>query len=366
MTAWFKREKEGLEGASKRDMPEGVWVKCPACNTVLYSRKMERNHQVCPECGHHNRLDAEGYIRLLIDEGSWETFNDKITSEDPLEFRDTKKYVDRVAGSVKKTGRHEGVITGNGEVLGHRVVLAVMDFKFLGGSVGSAVGEKIARAVDRAVEEKRSLLIISCSGGMRMQEGILSLMQMAKTSARLTKLARAGLPYISLLTDPTTGGTTASFSMLGDLNLSEPGALIGFAGPRVIKQTIGQDLPEGFQRAEFLLDTGFLDQVVHRLEMRARIGEFLGWFTGEPTRDVAPVNGAGELEVGDGVEPKAPEQPAGEEKAEAPKKEESGAKRKTAPTSAKKKSGSSAKKKSGGSSGKGSGGSKKGGAKSSS
>jgi acetyl-CoA carboxylase carboxyl transferase subunit beta len=294
MTNWFKRSAEGVKGDNKRDLPEGVWVKCPACSTVLYSRKLERNFLVCPDCNHHLRLDVDGYIKLLCDEGSFIAINDDIQSVDPLTFKDSKKYVDRVVAAKKKTGRNEAVITGEAEIYGHGVVIAIMDFQFLGGSVGSAVGEKIARAIDRSLETKKSLLILSCSGGMRMQEGILSLMQMAKTSAKLSKLAKAKIPFVSLLTDPTTGGTTASFSMLGDMNIAEPKALICFAGPRVIKQTIGQDLPEGFQRSEFLLDTGFLDQIVHRLELKDRIAEFISWMTGIPSNTEVPV--AGEVE----------------------------------------------------------------------
>jgi acetyl-CoA carboxylase carboxyl transferase subunit beta len=293
MTNWFKREKDGLEGASKRDLPEGVWVKCPGCNAVLYSRKMERNFHVCPECGHHGRLNVDGYIQLISDMGTFEEINANLKSVDTLGFRDSKKYTDRLSASMKKTGRSDAVVTGVCEIGGHPSVIGVMDFQFMGGSVGSVVGEKIARAMDRALEDGRSLVIVSCSGGMRMQEGMLSLMQMAKTSSKLTKLAKAGLPYISVITDPTTGGTTASFSMLGDLNIAEPGALIGFAGARVIKQTIGQDLPEGFQRSEFVLDTGFLDQVVPRLELKGRIAEFLSWMTGRASRVPEP-NGTAE------------------------------------------------------------------------
>lgn len=283
MSSWFKRDKENLKSSQKREVPEGVWAKCPGCETVLYSRKLERNFLVCPECGYHNRLPIGGYVELLSDEKTFKELFSDLKSLDPLGFKDSKKYSDRVSAAMKKTERNEAVVTGEATLHGHPVVLAIMDFQFLGGSVGSVVGEKIARAVDYAVENKRSLIIISSSGGMRMQEGILSLMQMAKTSARLTRLAKAGLPFISLMTDPTTGGTTASFSMLGDLNIAEPGALIGFAGPRVIKQTIGQDLPEGFQRSEFLKDTGFLDKVVPRLELKLRIAEFLSWMTGRPT-----------------------------------------------------------------------------------
>jgi len=293
MSNWFKRDKEGLKGAQKREVPEGVWTKCPGCETVLYSRKLERNYHVCPECGYHNRLPVEGYTSLLADTDTFHELFAGLQSLDPLNFKDSKKYSDRLSASVKKTGRNEAVITGEARLHGHPVVLAIMDFHFLGGSVGSVVGEKIARAVDHAVEHKCALIVVSSSGGMRMQEGILSLMQMAKTSARLTRLAKAGLPFISLMTDPTTGGTTASFSMLGDLNIAEPGALIGFAGPRVIKQTIGQDLPEGFQRSEFLMNTGFLDQVVPRLEVKQRIAEFLSWMTGRQTMlsEVAASNG---------------------------------------------------------------------------
>lgn len=285
MPNWFKRSKDGLEGAKKKDIPEGLWIKCPGCNQIIYNRKLERNFQICPECGFHMRLSASEYIRLLCDEGTWSQFNEHMRSGDPLGFRDSKKYTDRIAASMKKTKQNEALLTGEAELLGHRIVLAVMDFRFLGGSVGSVVGEMMARAIDRAVETRRGLIAISCSGGMRMQEGIFSLMQMAKTSACLTRLADAKLPYISVLTDPTTGGTTASFSMLGDLNIAEPKALIGFAGPRVIKQTIGQDLPEGFQRSEFLVEHGFLDQVVPRLELKERLAEFLMYFTGKASEE---------------------------------------------------------------------------------
>ncbi|MCB2211024.1 acetyl-CoA carboxylase, carboxyltransferase subunit beta [bacterium] len=287
MAKWFQREKDNLQGAKKRDMPEGVWIKCPSCDNVLFSRKIERNWHVCNECGHHMRMPAPKYVQLLSDEGTWTEIDRDMKSLDPLGFKDSKRYVDRVAAGQKKTGRADAVITGSCELHGHGVVIGVMDFQFLGGSVGSVVGEKIARAVDKALELEQPLILVSCSGGMRMQEGIISLMQMAKTSARLSRLGQAGLPYISVLTDPTTGGTTASFSMLGDVNIAEPGALIGFAGPRVIKQTIGQDLPEGFQRSEFLMETGFLDQVVPRLELKDRIAEFISWMTGEKTKKVA-------------------------------------------------------------------------------
>ncbi len=284
MAKWFQREKENLAGAKRRDMPEGVWNKCPSCDAVLYSRKIERNWHVCDSCGHHLRMSAPKYVQLLADEGTWSEINKDMKSLDPLGFKDSKKYVDRVAAGIKKTNRNDAVITGVCEMNSHPVVLAVMDFQFLGGSVGSVVGEKIARAVDKAIELEASLVLISCSGGMRMQEGIISLMQMAKTSARLSRLGQMGLPFISILTDPTTGGTTASFSMLGDVNIAEPGALIGFAGPRVIKQTIGQDLPEGFQRSEFLMETGFLDQVVSRLDLKDRTAEFISWMTGRESK----------------------------------------------------------------------------------
>jgi acetyl-CoA carboxylase carboxyl transferase subunit beta len=280
MTKWFQREKDNLSGSKKRDMPEGVWNKCPSCDAVLYSRKIERNWFVCDNCGHHMRMSAPKYVQLLSDQGTWSEINKEMKSLDPLGFKDSKKYVDRISAGIKKTNRNDAVITGLCEINGHPTVLGVMDFQFLGGSVGSVVGEKISRAIDQALELEASFVLISCSGGMRMQEGIISLMQMAKTSARLSRLGQAGLPFISILTDPTTGGTTASFSMLGDVNIAEPKALIGFAGPRVIKQTIGQDLPEGFQRSEFLMETGFLDQVVPRLELKDRVAEFISWMTG--------------------------------------------------------------------------------------
>jgi len=284
MPDWFQRSKDGLEGAEKKETPEGLWIKCTNCNQVMYIKKLERNFSVCPECNFHNRLSVEGYVNLLVDEGTWKPFNEQMKSADPLDFRDSKRYSERLALTMKKTGFNEALYTGEAELSGHRIVLAIMNFDFLGGSVGSVVGEMMARAIDRAVQTKRSLIVVSCSGGMRMQEGIISLMQMAKTSAFLTRLARAKLPFISIITDPTTGGTTASYSMLGDLNLAEPNALIGFAGPRVIKQTIGQDLPDGFQRSEFLLDHGFLDQVVHRLQLKERLAEFLMYFTGKESK----------------------------------------------------------------------------------
>ncbi len=288
MANWFNRTSDGLKGSKKRDLPEGLWTTCPACQVVQYKKKIDRNFGICPECGHHTRISADQYIELLSDEGTWKSFNDNLTSLDPLGFKDSKKYVDRIAGSIKKTGLNDAIVTGTAEMNGHPAVLAIMTFAFMGGSVGSVVGEKIARAIDLALAENRSLIILSVSGGMRMQEGIISLMQMAKTSARLTRLAEAKLPYISMLTDPTTGGTTASFSMLGDLNIAEPGALIGFAGPRVIKQTIGQDLPEGFQRSEFLLEKGFIDQVIPRLEIKDRIAEFIMLLRGEVSEYLKP------------------------------------------------------------------------------
>ncbi|MBZ0265461.1 acetyl-CoA carboxylase, carboxyltransferase subunit beta [bacterium] len=287
MANWFKRSKDGLEGAEKREMPEGVWVKCNNCSQAIYSRKLERNFQVCPECDHHMRLSASGYIALLADDGSWSSLFANLKSIDPLGFKDSKKYVDRLTASMKKTGNNDAIQTGECSIFGHPVVLSVMDFRFLGGSVGSVLGESLARAIDFAVETNRGLIVISCSGGMRMQEGMFSLMQMAKTSSRLTKLSRAKLPFISILTDPTTGGTTASFSMLGDLNIAEPNALIGFAGPRVIKQTIGQDLPEGFQRSEFLLEHGFLDQIVHRHKLKEHLADYLMLFTGKQNEIVS-------------------------------------------------------------------------------
>ncbi len=275
---WFKRVRKGLEPQTKKELPNGLWVKCQSCGEILYKKELERSLYVCSKCDFHFRIESHEYIRLLADENSFQEFNKHIKSADPLRFRDSKRYSDRLKEAIAKTGENEAVITGTCTLNSMPIVLAVMNFKFIGGSMGSVVGEKIARAVDVALKNRQPLVIVSSSGGARMQEGALSLMQMAKTSARLAMLADAKIPYVSILTDPTTGGVTASFSMLGDIILAEPKALIGFAGPRVIKQTIGQDLPEGFQRSEFVLQHGFIDAIVHRQEMKERLDQILTFF----------------------------------------------------------------------------------------
>ncbi len=275
---WFKRKREAIKPADKKEMPDGLWVKCDSCNEIIYKKELDKKYWVCPKCDFHFRVGNEVYQFILFDKDSFEEFNAHIMSDDPLNFKDIKKYSDRYKATQKKTGLNEAVVTGTGKIDGHEVVIAIMDFRFLGGSMGSVVGEKVARAIDKALELEQPLLIISSSGGARMHEGILSLMQMAKTSAKLARLARKHLPYISILTNPTTGGTTASFAMLGDVHIAEPRALIGFAGPRVIKQTIGQDLPPGFQRSEFLQDHGFVDFIVHRHELKSKISNLLAYF----------------------------------------------------------------------------------------
>ncbi len=271
---WFKRAKQGLIPQKKKEIPD-LWVKCDACGEIIYKRQLERQSYVCANCGFHFRIKAGDYIKLLIDEGTFSEFHADIKPMDFLKFKAKKKYADQLKEAARKTNSLDAIRTGFGNINGRTVVFGVMDFNFIGGSMGSVVGEKIALAIDRAVERRVPLVIVSASGGARMMEGALSLMQMAKTASRLTRLSEAGLPYISILTDPTTGGVTASFAMLGDVNIGEPGALIGFAGPRVIKQTIGEDLPEGFQRAEFLLEHGFLDAVVKRTELKQEITKIL-------------------------------------------------------------------------------------------
>ncbi len=281
--AWFKRDgsQKPEAGIKTSRIPEGLWIKCDNCGEIIYRKEIERNLDVCPKCNYHFRISASSRLRLLVDEGSFEAIEETLTSEDPLQFKDRVKYTDRLKQAKEKTGLQEAVIAGTGAVGGHRVVLCVFEFFFMGGSMGSAVGEKITRAMELAAGEGKPLIIISCSGGARMQEGLLSLMQMAKTCAALTRLSEAGMPFISILADPTTGGVTASFAMMGDINIGEPRALIGFAGPRVIKQTIGQDLPDGFQRAEFLLEHGMLDMVVSRKDLRPTIVRLLDFFARE-------------------------------------------------------------------------------------
>ncbi|MFQ5750747.1 MAG: acetyl-CoA carboxylase, carboxyltransferase subunit beta [bacterium] len=267
---WFKRAKEGLKPQKRKDMPN-LWVKCEGCQEIIYKRELERNFHVCTKCQFHFRIKSSDYLKLLLDEGKFEEFNANITSVDFLKFKALKKYSEQIKDARKKTGMNEAVRTGFGTIYGHAVVFGIMDFTFIGGSMGSVVGEKIARAIDESLHRNLPLIIVSASGGARMMEGAISLMQLSKTASRLARLSDAGILYISIITDPTTGGVSASYAMLGDIILSEPGALIGFAGPRVIKQTIGQDLPDGFQRSEFQLQHGFVDAVVSRHEMREKL-----------------------------------------------------------------------------------------------
>jgi acetyl-CoA carboxylase carboxyl transferase subunit beta len=279
--AWFRKDKKPLTAQDRRDVPQDVFDKCPGCGEILYRERLTQNLNVCPTCGHHIRISAEAYLTILLDEGTFEEHDEDLRAADPLGFHDLKAYPARIASAESK-GKSEAVVTGNGRIQGIDVSIAVMDFEFIGGSMGSVVGEKITRAARRALDARMPLIIVSASGGARMQEGIYSLMQMAKTSAALARLHEAGIPFISVLTDPTTGGVTASYSMLGDVNLAEPGALIGFAGPRVIEETIKQELPEGFQRAEFLRDHGMVDRVVDRRELKDTIAlvlrhTFAGW-----------------------------------------------------------------------------------------
>ena len=269
---WFKRSKENISPDSqKKDLPDGMWEKCPSCGEIIHKKQLETNLWTCLKCGFHFRIGSAEYIDILLDKGTFRETDKKMRSADPLEFEDTKKYSERISETIKKLGLNDAVKTGTGKLNGIDVAFGCMDFKFIGGSMGSVVGEKIARLTDRALKHKRPLIIVSSSGGARMMEGALSLMQLAKTSSRLARLAEAKIPYISVMTDPTTGGTTASYAMLGDVHIAEPLALIGFAGPRVIKQTIGKDLPKGFQRAEFLMERGFVDIVSPRKDLKQTI-----------------------------------------------------------------------------------------------
>ncbi len=270
--AWFKKARKPIAPPDKSSrVPEGLWVKCPSCGQVLYNKDLAASLQVCSKCAHHFRLTAVERLAMLFD-GEWIQHDASLRSTDPLTFTDTRPYKTKLEAAIKATGLNDAVVVGSGQIEGLSAVVAAMEFNFIGGSMGVVVGEKITRAAERALAERLPLIIVCCSGGARMMEGTLSLMQMAKVSAALGRLDRAGLPYISILTDPTTGGVTASFAMLGDLNLAEPRALIGFAGARVIEQTIRQKLPEGFQRSEFLLEKGMIDAVVDRRELKARRG----------------------------------------------------------------------------------------------
>lgn len=279
--SWFKRDKTGIEKANTKNVkvPEGLWTKCQGCSESILTKEIADNQQVCPKCGHHYRIAPRKRLQLLFDGGSWQEYDANITSVDFLAFKDSKSYQERIDVAVAKGGSRDAVICVEGSIEGIATQVAIFDFSFMGGSMGSVVGEKITRSIERGLEKKQPVIVISASGGARMQESILSLMQMAKTSAALAKLKKAGLPFISVLTDPTTGGVTASFAMLGDLNIAEPKALIGFAGPRVIEQTIRQKLPEGFQRSEYLLDHGMVDMIVPRQQMRATLGQVLAMLT---------------------------------------------------------------------------------------
>lgn len=280
--AWFKKDKKPKavrESGDRSNVPEGLWLRCDGCREIVYAKELEKNLRICPKCGFHFRIDAPARIALLADAGSTRELFADVRPSDPLEFTDTKRYVDRLKTYQKALGVADAVIVVEAAIEEIPLVLAVMDYRFMGGSMGSVVGEKLTRAAETALASDRPLVIVSASGGARMQEGILSLMQMAKISAALGRLRDAALPYISVLTDPTTGGVTASFAMLGDVNLAEPGALIGFAGPRVIEQTIRQSLPEGFQRSEFLLEHGFLDGIVPRPELKSTVARCLRHLT---------------------------------------------------------------------------------------
>lgn len=276
---WFKRTKSGIESESKKkEIPDGMWTKCDKCGEIIHKKQLEQHAHTCPKCNFHFRIGSAEYIQILFDENTFKEMDKKIMSGDPLNFVDTKPYKSRVKEAIKNTGLYDAVRTGTAKINGYNVVAAIMDFAFIGGSMGSVVGEKIARAIQKSIKTKYPLIIISKSGGARMMEAALSLMQLAKTSAMLTKLAEVKVPYISVITDPTTGGTTASYAMLGDVNIAEPGALIGFAGPRVIKQATGKDLPPGFQTSEFLQEKGFIDFICHRKELKSKITQLLDLF----------------------------------------------------------------------------------------
>ncbi len=286
MSAWFKRKEKGIQTATeeKKDTPKGLWYKSPT-GKIVESEVLAKNFYVSPEDDYHVRIGSKEYFEILFDDNKFKELDHKLSSKDPLKFEDTKKYSDRLKAAQKKTGLKDAVRTATGKSNGNDIVIACMDFAFIGGSMGSVVGEKIARAIDHAIKKKVPFMMISKSGGARMMEAALSLMQLAKTSAKLAQLAEAGLPYISLCTDPTTGGTTASYAMLGDINIAEPGALIAFAGPRVVKEATGQELPEGFQTAEFLLEHGFLDFIVHRSQLKEKVNLYIDLIRNKAVRE---------------------------------------------------------------------------------
>ena len=266
--AWFRRKEQNLKESEKKDIPSGLWEKCSSCNEILYKIELEKRHSVCHHCNHHFRVSPDMYLNLLFEEGQYTELFKDLKTTDPLNFKAGKKYKNQLKTAMEKTGHLDAIRCFDGMLIDRKIILGIMNFKFIGGSMGIVVGEKVVRATVYAEENNAPLIIICASGGARMQEGALSLMQMARTSAQLAQFSKSGGLYVSLLTDPTTGGVTASFGMLGDVILAEPGALIGFAGPRVIKQTIGEDLPSGFQRAEFLMEKGFVDRIVPRIELK--------------------------------------------------------------------------------------------------
>ena len=271
--------RRGGEGGSRQPrVPEGLWIICPGCREIIYRKEVERNQRVCQKCSHHFRIGAQERVRILVDEGSFRPCDDGVAPEDPLRFKDSRRYADRVREAARKSKSAEAILSGEAAILGRPVQVCAFEFDFMGGSMGSVVGERIVRAAERALRLRTPLIIVSCSGGARMQEGLFSLMQMAKTAAALARLGKAGLPYLSILADPTMGGVSASFAMLGDVILAEPRALIGFAGPRVIEQTIGGKLPDGFQRSEFLLAHGLIDMVTERAKLREKISRLLEFF----------------------------------------------------------------------------------------
>jgi len=283
--SWFEKLMPSRISTEKRtkSVPEGVWIKCPVCDAQLYRNELERNVQVCPKCDYHMRIGARKRIEVFLDPDSVQELSPKLESEDPLKFRDSKRYRDRLVQAQKKTGEKDALLSATGTLLDRPVVVCAFEFGFMGGSMGSVVGERFARAVRHAADSNMPLICFSASGGARMQEALFSLLQMAKTSAALAKLGAKGIPYVSVLTDPTTGGVSASLAMLGDVNIAEPNALIGFAGPRVIEQTVRERLPEGFQRSEFLLDHGAIDMIVDRRKMRQAIGDLLAKFERRPS-----------------------------------------------------------------------------------
>jgi acetyl-CoA carboxylase carboxyl transferase subunit beta len=278
MVEWFHKSTEGLISQTKKDIPEGLWTKCPECGEVIYIKALEKNLNTCGQCNYHFKLASTEYIRLILDDGRLETYDTGLISGDPLEFKDSKKYPDRIRMAQKSTGQNDAVLSGIGRIEGKEISFAIMDFSFIGGSMGSVVGEMIARTIERATMRRIPLVIVSCSGGARMQEGILSLMQMAKTSALLARFDEVHKPFISVLTNPTTAGVMASYASLGDVIVAEPKALLGFAGKRVIQQTIGAELPPGFQSSEFFLEHGFLDKIVHRRDLKGTISVLIDYF----------------------------------------------------------------------------------------